>query len=63
VKGDGTGQLEAKLTGATLGDGAGSLFGKDGTALVVHAGPDDGKTDPAGNSGARIACGVISHAK
>jgi Cu-Zn family superoxide dismutase len=45
--------------GATLGEGPGSLFSEDGTALVVHADPDDGKTDPSGNSGARIACGVI----
>jgi superoxide dismutase, Cu-Zn family len=45
--------------GATLGEGAGSLLGPDGTALVIHADPDDGKTDPAGNSGNRIACGVI----
>ena len=45
--------------GATLGAGEGSLFGPEGTALVIHAGPDDQRTDPAGNSGARIACGVI----
>lgn len=45
--------------GATLGDGKGSLFGPEGTALVIHADADDEKTDPAGNSGARIACGVI----
>jgi len=45
--------------GATLGEGEGSLFGPDGTSLVIHADPDDEKTDPAGNSGARIACGVI----
>jgi Cu-Zn family superoxide dismutase len=44
---------------ATLGDGTNSLFHPGGTALVVHAGPDDYKTDPAGNSGDRIACGVI----
>jgi len=43
----------------TLGDGTNSLFHPGGTALVVHAGPDDYKTDPAGNSGDRIACGVI----
>ncbi len=43
----------------TLGDGANSLFQPGGTALVIHAGPDDYKTDPSGNSGARIACGVI----
>ena len=45
--------------GATLGDGVGSLFAADGTALVIHADPDDEMTDPAGNSGARIACGII----
>ena len=37
-----------------------SLFGPDGTSLVIHAEQDDEKTDPAGNSGARIACGVIT---
>jgi superoxide dismutase, Cu-Zn family len=55
------GKAKATVTarGATLGEGEGSLFGPDGTALVIHADPDDEKTDPAGNSGARIACGVI----
>lgn len=43
----------------TMGDGSNSLFHTGGTALVIHAGPDDYKTDPAGNSGDRIACGVI----
>ncbi|MDW0110072.1 superoxide dismutase family protein [Sporosarcina aquimarina] len=36
-----------------------SLLDEDGSALVIHAGPDDYKTDPAGNSGDRIACGEI----
>ena len=55
------GKARATFTvrGATLGTGEGSLFGPDGTALVIHADPDDEKTDPAGNSGARIACGII----
>jgi len=37
-----------------------SLFDGDGTALVVHATADDYRTDPSGNSGGRIACGVIT---
>jgi Cu-Zn family superoxide dismutase len=55
------GKASASFTakGATLGDGKGSLFGPDGAALVIHADPDDEKTDPAGSSGARIACGVV----
>ncbi|MET4561226.1 Cu-Zn family superoxide dismutase [Lysinibacillus parviboronicapiens] len=36
-----------------------SLFDEDGSALVIHEAADDYKTDPSGNSGARIACGVI----
>jgi Cu-Zn family superoxide dismutase len=36
-----------------------SVFGPNGTALVVHAGKDDYKTDPTGDAGGRIACGVI----
>ena len=36
-----------------------SVFDNDGSALVVHAKADDYKTDPAGNAGDRIACGVI----
>ena len=36
-----------------------SVFGPNGTAIVIHAGADDYKSDPAGNAGARIVCGVI----
>jgi superoxide dismutase, Cu-Zn family len=43
-----------------LGDDAHSLFSNGGTALVVHAKHDDMKSDPAGNAGDRIACGVIT---
>lgn len=47
----------------TLGDGDNSLFDADGSAIVVHADPDDYKSDPSGNSGDRIACGVIEAGK
>jgi Cu-Zn family superoxide dismutase len=59
---DAQGKAKVKLvaTGVTLGEGANSLFHPGGTAIVIHADPDDMKTDPAGNAGARIACGVIS---
>jgi Cu-Zn family superoxide dismutase len=45
-----------------LGDGSApnSLYANGGTALVIHAKGDDGKSDPAGNAGDRIACGVIT---
>jgi Cu-Zn family superoxide dismutase len=43
----------------TLGDGPQSLFSNGGTAIVIHAKADDMKTDPSGNSGDRIACGVV----
>jgi Cu-Zn family superoxide dismutase len=36
------------------------LFDGDGTAVVAHAAPDDYRTDPAGNAGGRIACGVLT---
>ena len=55
----GAGSISFTIPGITLGDGPTSLFHPGGTALVVHATADDYKTDPAGNAGARIACGVI----
>jgi Cu-Zn family superoxide dismutase len=58
---------KAKLTlrdpNVTLGKGANSVFSNGGTALVIHAKADDMKTDPSGNSGDRIACGVITNSK
>jgi Cu-Zn family superoxide dismutase len=59
VGADGKGELSAKLAGVSLGEGQASLFHDGGTALVIHGGEDDEKTDPAGNSGPRVACGVI----
>jgi len=43
----------------TLGPGPTSLFDADGSSIVIHAGPDDYKSQPAGGSGDRVACGVI----
>ena len=53
--------LDVTTKAATLKDGtSASLFGPGGTSLVIHAQPDDEQTDPTGNSGGRIACGVIT---
>ena len=43
----------------TLSDGTHSLFSNGGTAIVIHEKADDMMTDPSGNSGGRIACGVV----
>lgn len=58
VKANGRGSLVFDLAGAHL-HGPGGLMDEDGAALVIHAGPDDYRTDPTGNSGERIACGVF----
>jgi superoxide dismutase, Cu-Zn family len=55
----GNGYLSATTDRVTLSPGPDTLFTKNGTSLVVHAKPDDQMTDPSGNSGDRIACGVI----
>jgi Cu-Zn family superoxide dismutase len=52
--------VEILNTAVTLEKGKpNSLFDADGSSLVIHSGSDDYKTDPAGNSGPRIACGVV----
>jgi Cu-Zn family superoxide dismutase len=56
---DGTGAAIATAPLVTLGDGDNSLFRDGGTALMIHQGPDDYVSDPAGAAGPRIACGVI----
>jgi Cu-Zn family superoxide dismutase len=60
VKKDGTANATVTNLKVDLGDDAKSLFTGGGTALVIHAKADDQMTDPSGNSGDRIACGVIT---
>jgi Cu-Zn family superoxide dismutase len=59
VNEDLVGHLDGTTTEATLSDGATSLFDADGSAIVIHLLTDDQVTNPTGNSGARVACGVI----
>jgi Cu-Zn family superoxide dismutase len=60
VSADGTAKATVVAPGITMGDDSHSIFSNGGTAIVIHAMPDDLKSDPAGNAGARIACGVIT---
>jgi len=60
VDAKGKAKTDAMDDDVTLGEGANSLFSNGGTAIVIHAKADDYKTDPSGNSGDRIACGVIT---
>lgn len=56
---EGRGTLEYTIPGAWVSGGAMPLLDADGAAIVIHAGADDYRTNPSGNSGARIACGVF----
>ena len=60
VEANGAGTFQAGNVPATLAPGAKSILDADGSALVIHADPDDEATDPTGNSGGRIACGVVA---
>jgi superoxide dismutase, Cu-Zn family len=61
VRANGTGRIDfdVPVPGGTAAD-ANPLTDADGTAIVIHAQADDERTDPSGNSGARIACGVFA---
>jgi Cu-Zn family superoxide dismutase len=52
----GRAKLDVTVDGISIGQGPGDIVGR---GLIIHADPDDFKTQPTGNSGARIACGVI----
>jgi len=59
VDSDGTAKATLTATKVNLKVGTNSLLANGGTSLVIHEKPDDYQSDPAGNAGARIACGVI----
>jgi superoxide dismutase, Cu-Zn family len=52
----GNARLTVELSGVSLAEGPNSIIGR---GVIVHSAPDDYKTQPTGNSGARLACGVI----
>jgi Cu-Zn family superoxide dismutase len=53
---NGRARLDVTVEGISIGQGPGDIVGR---GLIIHADPDDYKTQPTGNAGARIACGVI----
>ncbi len=59
VRPNGTATATVTDPRVNLGDDSHSVFTNGGTSLVIHAKADDMKTDPSGNSGDRIACGLI----
>jgi Cu-Zn family superoxide dismutase len=59
VGADRRGSFEYTIPGASLTGGPNPMLDADGAAVVVHQSADDYRTDPSGNSGARIGCGVL----
>ena len=59
---DGVGLIVTQAPLVTLKEGKNSLFHSEGTSLVIHSKPDDFRTDPSGDSGDRLTCGVIAKA-
>jgi superoxide dismutase, Cu-Zn family len=59
VQDDGKLAVEYFTDAVTLGESETTLFDEDGSAVVVHEGADDYQSDPTGDAGARIACGVV----
>lgn len=60
VDAKGHGAIDATVAGLQLAGGTAPLLDADGAAVVVHAHADDYRTDPSGNSGDRIACGILA---
>lgn len=56
---DGRGLLEVIISDGRIADGRAELLDDDGAAVMIHAGPDDYRSDPAGDAGPRVACGVV----
>jgi Cu-Zn family superoxide dismutase len=56
----GTGRAEVLNPNIALDASARGVFDADGSSIVVHASADDYRSDPAGNAGPRIACGVVA---
>jgi len=59
VESDGSADTTFTVAASLLAQGSGSMIGAQNRAFVIHADPDDQKTDPSGNSGARVVCGVV----
>jgi Cu-Zn family superoxide dismutase len=59
AKADGSADTTVTVSASLLSEGSRSMLGAQNRAFVIHADPDDQKTDPSGNSGSRVVCGVI----